>query len=414
MYLGADGGWHGRVTVGVRDDGRLDRRHVRGRTRGVVTAKVRELEKARDRGAVAQAGHRWTVTEWMRHWLVNIAEPSLRASSFNAYRVAVETHIVPALGRHRLDRLEPEQLERMYRSLIDSGARPATAHQVHRTLRTAIGEAVRRGHVSRNAAAIAKPPRVQVEPPEPFTLEEMQRLLGAARGRRNGARWAIALSLGLRQGEVLGLRWRDVDLETGTLRVRSTLLRPVYRHGCDGRCGHVAGSCPQRVRSNAVLGDTKTGAGRRVVGLPEALVELLRGHLAAQIVERAAARQLWADEDWVFATRTGGSASPNSDFHEWKSLLRVAGVRDARLHDARHSAATMLLVLGVPERTVMSVMGWSSTAMAARYQHVTDPIRRDVARRMGTLLWSPAPDAERPSDGAVSKPIETKTETTGL
>jgi len=244
-------------------------------------------------------------------------------------------------------------------------------------------------------------------------LEEIQRLLTAARERRNGARWAIALSLGLRQGEALGLRWRDVDLESGSLRVRATLLRPVYRHGCGGSCGRTAGTCRQRVRANAVLGDTKTGAGRRVVGLPDALVDLLRSQRAAQAIERVAARQLWADEDWVFATRTGGAVSPNSDFHDWKSLLRAAGVRDARLHDARHSAATMLLVLGVPERTVMSVMGWSSTSMAARYQHVTDPIRRDVARRMGTLLWSTSPDEERSVEAASPKSIETKTETTG-
>ncbi len=177
------------------------------------------------------------------------------------------------------------------------------------------------------------------------------------------------------------------------------LLAFLVRCGWDVSAASPFEHCPR---------DTKTGAGRRVVGLPEALVDLLRGHSAAQTVERAAARQLWSDEDWVFATRTGGSASLTSDFHEWKSLLRVAGVRDARLHDARHSAATMLVVLGVTERTVMSVMGWSSTAVAARYQNVRDPIRRDVARRMGTLLWSPAPDAKRPSEGIVPNPIETK------
>ena len=94
---------------------------------------------------------------------------------------------------------------------------------------------------------------------------------------------------------------------------------------------------------------------------------------------------------------------PNSDYHQWKALLREAGVRDARLHDTRHTAATVLLVLGVPERTVMSVMGWSSTSMAARYQHVTDPIRRDVARRVGPCSG--------PMKAAPAMPIETKTET---
>ena len=90
----------------------------------------------------------------------------------------------------------------------------------------------------------------------------------------------------------------------------------------------------------------------------------------------------------MFASPVGEALNPNSDYHEWKALLKAAGVRHGRLHDARHTAATVLLVLGVPERTVMSVMGWSSTSMAARYQHVTDPIRSDVARRVGGLLWA--------------------------
>ena len=102
----------------------------------------------------------------------------------------------------------------------------------------------------------------------------------------------------------------------------------------------------------------------------------------------AAARQLWQDDGWVFSSVVGAPLNPNSDYHRWKALLKEAGVRDGRLHDARHTAATVLLVLGVPERTVMGIMGWSSTAMAARYQHVTDPIRRQVADQVGGLLWA--------------------------
>ena len=119
------------------------------------------------------------------------------------------------------------------------------------------------------------------------------------------------------------------------------------------------------------------------------MVQLLREHQLAQALEREEARQLWIEGGWVFTSETGQPINPSTDYHAWKALLRRAGVRDARLHDARHTAATVLLVLGVPERTVMDVMGWSSTAMAARYQHVTDPIRREVATRIGGLLWAP-------------------------
>ena len=103
-----------------------------------------------------------------------------------------------------------------------------------------------------------------------------------------------------------------------------------------------------------------------------------------------AARQLWSGGGWVFAHEIGQPINFSTDYHAWKALLRKGGVREGRLHDARHTAATVLLVLDVPERTVMDVMGWSSTSMAARYQHVTDPIRREVAARVGGRLWSSA------------------------
>jgi integrase len=330
---------------------------------------------------------------WLEHWLDNIARSNLRESSYSAYRVAVKKHLVPALGRHRLDRLEPEHLERLYRRMMDRGAKPATAHQVHRTVRAALGEAHRRGHVPRNVAALAKAPRIQTDPVEPFTIGEVRALLAAAKQDRNSARWAIGLALGLRQGEALALRWSDIDLDTHTLRVRGSRQRPTYEHGCGRTCGRKAGFCPRRRQVNAATGDTKSAAGRRIVGLPDRLVVMLKEHRAEQDRERQLAGSLWREGGWVFATRTGGPVSTRVDYDQWKALLKAAGVRDARLHDARHTAATVLLVLGVPERTVMSVMGWSSTSMAARYQHVTDPIRRDVARRVGGLLWSEDGDA---------------------
>jgi integrase len=261
-------------------------------------------------------------------------------------------------------------------------------HQVHRTVRTAIGEAHRRGYISRNVAALAKPPRVDEEEVEPYTVEEIQAILAAAELVPNRARWAIALALGLRQGEVLGLRWPDVDLERGLLWVRKSRVRPVYQHGCGGTCGRMPGWCPERVLVNGEAGDTKSRAGRRAVGLPAQLVQLLREHQAQQGKDRERARQLWRESGYVFTSPTGQPLNPNSDNHRWKALLKKAGVRDARLHDARHTAATVLLVLGVPERTVMGIMGWSSTAMARRYQHVTDPIRHVVAAQVDGLLWA--------------------------
>jgi integrase len=387
IYLGNDGRWHGRVTVGIKDDGTPDRRHVSRKTRPEVTKLVRELEKQRDGGTVRKPGQAWTVKMWLTHWIENIAPISVTENTIAGYEVAVRVHLIPGLGAHRLIMLEPEHLERFYKKMQASGSKPATAHQAHRTLRVALGEAVRRGHLTVNVAKIAKAPRLEEEEIEPYSVEEVQRLLLAAGKRRNAARWVIALALGLRQGEVLGLQWSDIDLNAGVIRVRRGRLRPKYAHGCGGECGHKPGYCRLRTQIRRETKDTKSRAGKRTIGLPDELVKLLRQHREVQARERADARQLWTEKGYVFTSPTGEPLIPNTDYHHWKELLREAGVRDARLHDARHTASTVLLLLGVPERIVMAIMGWSSASMAKRYQHVTDPLLHDTAQRVQGALW---------------------------
>jgi hypothetical protein len=192
------------VTVGVKDDGSPDRRHIERKTEGEVINAVRALERDRDSGRVRNAGRAMLVEAWLRHWLENIARPSVKYKSYRAYRTAVEQHLVPGLGRHRIDKLAPEHLEKLYARIIAAGARPATAHQVHRTARTALGEAHRRGHIVRNPAAIAKAPRVEEEEIEPFELADIQRLIKAALARRNGVRFVLALAIGTRQARPSG------------------------------------------------------------------------------------------------------------------------------------------------------------------------------------------------------------------
>ncbi|MGP3950094.1 tyrosine-type recombinase/integrase [Streptomyces sp. 7N604] len=402
IYLGKDGRWHGRVTVGVRDDGTPDRRHVSRKTKADVHKAVRELEKMRDRGQIRKPGKAWTVATWMTHWVENIAALSVRENTLLGYRFAVNGHVLPGLGAHRLDRLTPEHLERFYAKMQAHGSAPATAHQAHRTIRAALNEAVRRGHLGKNPATLAKAPRVPEYEVQPYTVDEIRRIMLAASERRNGARWAVALALGLRQGEALGLRWDDVDLKTGVLWVRRTRLRPRYGHGCDGKCGRkAAGYCPERRRTNPETADTKSYAGKRAVGLPPQLVQLLEDHRNLQSKEKEEAGQLWQDEGWVFATETGTGTGTKRDYNEWKHLLRDAKVRDGRLHDARHTAATVLLILGVSERAVMGLMGWSSTSMAARYQHMVDSVRESIAKQVDGLLWEPESSSPPPTRGDV-------------
>lgn len=395
VYFGKDGRWHARVPMGYKDNGEPYRRHLTRKTREDLVEEVKKLEKQRDAGSAQQPGKAWTVEKWLQHWVENIAKPTVSENTYDGYEVAVRVHLVPGVGKHRLDRLQPEHLESLYRRMQANGERKAgTAHQAHRTARTALGEAVRRGYAAKNAAALAKPPRMEEDESEvePYSVEEVQCLLLEANKRRNSARWMLALALGLRQGETLGLRWSDVDLDNEYLKLRRNRLRPRYEHGCPeaSPCGRKAGYCPDKVQVRRETKNTKSRAGRRAVPLPGPLVSMLRAHAETQARERKAAGDLWIESDYVFTKPLGGPLSPNTDYHDWKRLLEDAGVRNARLHDARHTAATVLMLLGVPARVIDQIMGWepgTSASMRARYLHVPDAMLKDVARKIADAIW---------------------------
>jgi integrase len=400
-YLGADGRWHARITMGRRPGGGIDRKHVKRATRAELDKVVRALERSRDAGQYV-----WTVADptlqlWLEHWLEAILPMSARYKTLATYRSQLRLHVIPVLGGARLSELRPELLERLYVDLLRSGRSGHTVRAVHRVLRSALSEAVRRQRIPANPALIARPPRVEVEEVDPFTVDECRRILAAGAAGRNAARWSVALSLGLRQGEALGLMWSDCDPEAGTLRIRRSVQRWTWRHGCttsdvvaEPVCGRTRGAdCPARHSGGLRLVEPKTKASRRTVVLPPPLVGELRAHRVAQARERLEAGPDWiAEHDLVFASETGGLIDPSRDFRDWKALLRTAGVRDMRLHDARHTAATLLLLQGVDLRTVMSIMGWTEMTTAQRYAHAVDDLRREAARRIGDALWRVPPE----------------------
>jgi integrase len=189
IYRDERGYWHGRVTVGIRDNGRPDRRHVGAKTQAEVAEKVRKLELERDKGTVRKPGGRWRVSGWLRHWAGTIAvPPHVSENTHDGYRVDVEKHLIPGVGDHWLDKLEPEHLERLYArmqapgysSSYPAGLAAGTAHHVHRTARAALNEAVRRRHLGSNPALLAKAPVLDEEEVEPYDVPEIQRLLEAA------------------------------------------------------------------------------------------------------------------------------------------------------------------------------------------------------------------------------------------
>jgi site-specific recombinase XerD len=439
FYSEADGQWHGWVTMGIKDDGSPDRRHRRGRTETAVTRKVRELERKRDQGNAGNAGRPPTVADWLQTWLTTIAPRTASQGTIDStYEPKVRRWIIPKLGKHRLDRLQAEHIDAFYIWLAEQELAPNTILQIHRILSRALKIAWKRGKITHNVAALVDAPTGEDVDIEPLSREEARRILAIAAKRRNGARWSVALAVGIRQSEATGLRWRYIDLNAGTVEVGWQLRRARYRHGCGdpvactaGRhrvrcqpccakhghrksCGHGcakrghscpevkrpcprectghARECPQRIGGGwhfARRKGVKPGQGKAklTVALPAELIKQLRVHRRRQNTERLAAGKVWEDWDLVFCSPSGAPVDPHDDWEDWHSLLATAHVREARVHDARHTAATLLLEQGIDIRVVQQILGHSQLSQTQRYTHVTAALTQHAADQMGRVLW---------------------------
>ena len=231
--------------------------------------------------------------------------------------------------------------------------------------------AVHRSRVARNVCTLVDAPSLRRGEVEPLRAEQARRLLDAAKLDRNAARWSIALALGLRQGEALGLTWNDIDFDGESLTVRRALQR--------------------RKGQGLVMVEPKSQAGRRTIALPASLRRGLQTHRQEQQQEREYAAQAWQEHDLVFAQVDGKPIDPRAEWRAWKALLDRAGVRDARLHDARHTAATLLLQQGVPARVAMQVRGHSQISLTlATYSHVVPELALEAAASMETAPWGEA------------------------
>ncbi|WP_424861657.1 tyrosine-type recombinase/integrase [Streptomyces sp. MMS24-I29] len=441
IYFGSDGWWHGRVTVGVKNDGSPDRRHRRAKTETEVRRKVRELEKLRDKGRVPKAGRKPTVAQWMTTYLETIASLKLKPRSLDDYWSKTRNDIIPGVGQHRLDKLAPEHLERMYADMLREGHAPSHVLKVHRILSRALKIAHRRRLITENVATLVDPPTVDETEANPFTKEEAKAFLEAAAKRPTFMRWIVGVGMGFRQGETLGLRWPYVDLEAELFRPEWQLQRLTWRHGCDDPhacgahrhrfepcppdcsahkgykrgcptpcakgCTRHASICPQRRDGGLAFTRPKTKKSRNAVPIPPVFIPFLRDHQARQDEMRAAAGELWQEHKVVFSRPDGRPLDPRQDYEEFKELLTEAGIDDRRLYDgSRHTAGTILNELGVDMPTIMEILRHTQISQTRRYVKGRSHLSKDAMRRMGEF-FVPPPPAPDPS------PTETKTETLG-
>lgn len=426
VYEGNDGRWHGRVTMGVKDDGSPDRRHRTAKTEPEVRRKVRELEKLRDKGRAPKAGRKPTVEQWMTTYLTDIASLKLKPRSLDDYWSKTRNDIVPGVGKHRLDKLAPEHLERMYRVMLDNGHAPSHVVKVHRILSRALKIAHRRRIIGENVATLVDPPTVDETEANPFTTEQAKAFLEAAAKRPTFMRWCVGVGMGFRQGEALGLRWPYVDFEAELFHPQWQLQRLTWRHGCTdthacgGRlhrfepcppecrthknykrgcpkpcpkdCRKHATACPERKGGGLLFTRPKTKKSTNPVPIPPPFIPYLIEHKAQQEAMRAAAGDEWQEHNALFTRPDGRPLDPRADWSEFKEILAEAGIDDRRLYDgSRHTAGTILNELGVDMPTIMEILRHTQISQTKRYVKGRSHLSKDAMRRMGDHFM-PAPE----------------------
>jgi integrase len=342
------------------------RKTLYGKTRREVDEKLTKAKADRDGGLVFDADN-LRLGEYLGRWLADSVRDTVRPTTFERYEQIVRLHIRPVLGQLKLKSLTSAHVRGLYRQKLDAGLSPRSVQYVHVTLHKALEQAIADGLIPRNATEAVKPPQVRREEMRPLTAEQVRILFDAAKGDRLEALYVLAVTTGLRQGELLGLKWDDVDLEAGTLRVRRTLT--------------TAKGGPQ-------LTAPKTKGSRRTVKLTQSAVKALRSHLERQLDEIDKAGSLWRENGLIFASESGDPMDRrNLTTHRFKPLLKRAGLPQIRFHDLRHTCATLLLTKNVNPKIVSEMLGHASIAITLdTYSHVLPNMQDSAAEAMEDAL----------------------------
>lgn len=348
------------------------RRAIKGTKRDAEALLVQLLHQ-RDLG-IDQPPGKLSVGEYLQQWLRDYAKVNTAPATYAMYQTMVLTHALPALGTLPLTKLRPQHLQQLYNGLLDHGRRdgkgglsPKSVLHLHRILREALNHAVQWQFLANNPADATRPPRPARYEIPALGPEVIQRLLGAAAKTRHRTIIYLAVMTGLRRGELLGLRWADVDLDRGTLSVRRALQR-LTGEGITYRA-------------------PKTQSSNRSVALSPDTIETLRRHRKDQLEERLSLGPAYQDQGLVFTTPLGTPIDPANLRRAWSGIVTRAGVEPLRFHDLRHAHATLLLLQGIHPKIVSERLGHSSVRITLdTYSHVLPGLQAQAAAQLDLLI----------------------------
>ncbi|MHB8648122.1 MAG: tyrosine-type recombinase/integrase [Thermomicrobiales bacterium] len=361
VYQRRDGLWAAAITLGGGK-----RKTLYGKTRTAVAARLTVVLRARQQGIAIATSERLTVAAYLVRWMEG-ARATIRPSTHARYEVLVRRQLVPTLGQVTLAKLAPSDCSLAFSKMLASGLAPRTVIQARAVLGRALREAETDGLVARNAARLARPPRAPRAEMHTLSAADARTLIEAAKDDRLAALYAVAIASGAREGELLALRWIDVDWDRGTIRIQRTL---------------------QRMTGGLAFGEPKTASGRRSIPLGASAMDALRGHRVAQAAERLGAGGAWQDCGLVFASEVGTPIDAGNLLRRsYRPLLARAGLPRIRFHDLRHTAATLLLEAGTHPRVVAERLGHSTPSLVMNvYSHVTDRMQSQATATIDRIL----------------------------
>jgi integrase len=361
VYKRGDGRYSGFITL---ENGR--RKYYYGKSEKEVLRKVRQAIYEREQGTLA-TGPQQTVKQFLEYWLEKVHRLNIRPGTYEDHALIVQKHLIPALGHLRLQKLTGHHIQSLYAQKSGEGLSPGRVGLIHAVLHGALSHAVRMNLVARNVSDGVDLPPVEKHEIQPLTPDQAQQLLQKVGELRLGALLTMALATGMRKGELLALRWQDVDMKSGELRVRRTVRYMGKRGFLEGK--------------------PKTKSSARRIVLPGFVVEVLSQHRLLQIEARLQAGDLWVERDLVFCNARGNFIEPSTLREQFLKVLEEMGFPHMRFHDLRHTAATLLLSMGVPMRVVQDILGHSEMKTTANvYSHVLPSMHREAMGKMDELL----------------------------
>ncbi|WP_027718778.1 site-specific integrase [Desulfovirgula thermocuniculi] len=307
-----------------------------------------------------------TFGEYLLRWLDDYCRPNLAPSTFDSYQRIIKKHIIPALGAIPMAKLQPMHLQSYYSEKLGALAQ-RTVQYHHRIIREALNHAMKWQLIPRNVADAVQAPRAKRPEISVPGLQEIKQLLEAARDHQDYALICTAIFTGMRRAELLGLKWEDVDTNTGTISVRRTLQR-----------------LPE---TGFIFTEPKSQKSRRQVLIPPVLVEILKEHRRRQLENRMRLGEKYQDHGLVFPRQDGQPEDPSNISHRFKALVDKLGLSGLRFHDLRHLHATILLAQGVHPKVVQERLGHQTVTLTLdTYSHVIPTIQKEVVEKLQDLF----------------------------